>query len=220
MTRTTTQELNTARDHYRHQVIPAEKLSVMDQDTRVLQASGLVDKALKAGDIAPDFTLADAAGHDVHLQSLLLEGPVVLTFYRGGWCPYCNIELRGLDRAFDRIRAAGATVVAVSPQAPEHTQETQTKNQLRYPVVSDIGNRVGHQYGVVFRLSPQLLALYQQFGHGLDIFNGPDGSQELPIPATFIITTNGTIHHAFVDADYTKRLDPDEILQLLDTLPR
>lgn len=111
----TTAELDEARDRYRNRIIPSEKLKIMDAATEGLIASGLKDSALKEGDRVDDFILPDAHGAPVRLRSLLETGPVVISFYRGGWCPYCNIELRGLERALFEIKALGASLVAISP---------------------------------------------------------------------------------------------------------
>jgi peroxiredoxin len=152
------------------------------------------------------------------LERLLQFGPVVVSFYRGGWCPYCNIELRGLQRALPRIREFGASLVGISPELPDRAISTQEKNKLEFSVLSDIGNNVARSFGIAFKLPEDLLALYKKFKHGLDDVNGEQGAKELPIPGTFILDRTGVVRLAFVDEDYTKRLDPDAVIESLATL--
>lgn len=214
----TTHELDEARDHYRNRVIPADKLAIMDRATEELVYSGQALKALKPGDRVDDFILMDAHGSPVRLHHLLSRGSVVLAFYRGGWCPYCNIELRGLQRVLDQIQQLGATLVAISPQLPDNSLTTAEKNGLRFPVLSDVGNTVARRFGIVFKLPKDLLATYELFQHGLLEQNGQDGANELPIPATFVLNRQGLIQLAYVDEDYTRRLDPEVVMDTLREL--
>src|SRR5258708_13320266 len=138
----TTAELDEARNHYRNRVIPPGKLEVMDRATRKLIASGIKALELKKGNYVDDFTLVDAHGKPVRLQKLLETGPVVISFYRGRWCPYCNIELRGLQRALPEIKALGASLVAISPQLPDNSLSTHEKNNLAFPSLRDFGNLI------------------------------------------------------------------------------
>jgi peroxiredoxin len=151
---------------------------------------------------------------------LLETGPVVVTFYRGGWCPYCNIELRGLQRALPEIKQLGASLIAISPQLPDNSLSTEEKNSLTFPVLSDIGNVIARRFGIAFRLPDELLKTYEDFNHGLEKKNGKEGALELPMPATFLLGKDGTALLAFVDEDYTKRLDPEVILATLRELGR
>jgi len=214
----TTRELDATRAKYRGEIIPVDALSVMDVETEALRASGIELRALKPGASAPDFILPDAQGRSVRLHSFLRQGPVVLVFYRGGWCPYCNLHLRSFQRALPALQKLGAQIVAISPQLPDNSLSTQEKDELTFPVLSDVGNKVSMQYGIVFRLGEKLRELYRQFGHPLDLFNGPDGAQHLPVPATFLIDQKGVIRLAHVDADYTRRLDPDDAITSLREL--
>jgi peroxiredoxin len=216
----TTTELDQARHHYRNNVIPAEKLKVMDSATEELIASGIRASALKEGERARDFILMDAHGEPVRLKSLLEAGPVVISFYRGGWCPYCNIELRGLQRVLPEIKALGASLVAISPQLPDNSLSTEEKNNLMFAVLSDVGNTVARRFGIVYRLPDELLDTYKAFNHGLAEINGEEGATELPMPATYVLDQSGTIRLAFIDEDYTKRLDPQNILMVLRDLQR
>ena len=213
----TTREMKATREKYRGQIIPKPTLAIMDAETSRLAASGLAARALKVGAAAPDFILPDAQGGPVRLRALLDQGPVVVVFYRGGWCPYCNLHLRGFQRRLPAFRELGATVVAISPQLPDNSLSTREKDELAFPVLSDVGNKVARQFGIVFELSDRLVELYRQFGHALEDFNGADGSRELPVPATFLLDGKGAIRLAHVDVDYTRRLDPDDVIEVLKT---
>jgi peroxiredoxin len=196
-------------------VIPPEKLEMMDRASEELIVSGVKASALQEGDYVDDFILMDAHGKPVRLQTLLKTGPVVISFYRGGWCPYCNIEPRGLQRALPEIKALGASLVAISPQLPDNSLSTEEKNNLTFPVLSDVGNVIARRFDIVFRLPDDLLATYKAFNHGLADMNGEQGATELPIPAAYVLAPSGRIRLAFIKEDYTKRLDPEEILDAL-----
>jgi peroxiredoxin len=210
-----TREMNAARAKYRGQIIPKTALAIMDAETSRLVASGLAAHALKVSDAAPDFILPDVQGEPVRLRALLDKGPVVIAFYRGGWCPYSYLQLRGFQRRLQAFRELGATVVAISPQLPDHSLSTKEKDELAFLVLSDVGNKVARQFGIVFELSDELVELYRKFGHALEDFNGANGSRELPVPATFLLDGEGTIRLAHVDADYTRRMDPEEVIEVL-----
>ena len=216
-TRLTTQELAAARTKYRGET-PARALSVMDADTEALRASGIERRALKLGAVAPDFLLPDAQGRCVRLRSLLRQGPAVLLFYRGGWCPYCNLHLRGFQRALPELQQFAAQILAISPQLPDNSLTTREKNHLTFAVLSDVRNKVANQFGIAFQLGKRLQKLYREFGHPLDLFNGPDGAQHLPVPATFLVDAKGVIRLAHVDVDYTRQLDPDDVIPILRKL--
>lgn len=214
----TTKELDEARKYYREERIPKSSLAIMDADTERLASEKLPERALQPGAVAPDFILPDAQGKPVRLQSLLQNGPAVVVFYRGGWCPYCNIHLRGFQRQLPQLEKLGAQIVAISPQLPDNSLSTREKNELQYPVLSDVGNKVAHKFGVAFRLSDPLLKVYESFKHPLLAFNGKEGESELPVPATFLIDKNGVVRQSHVDADYTRRLDPDEVIEVVKKL--
>ena len=197
--------------------LPAYKLAVMDAATAALNASGLAERSLAVGAHAPEFALPDVAGADMTLSSLLARGPVVLAFYRGGWCPYSSTELRALQNRLEEITRTGATLVAVSPQIPDNSLSTAEKLDLSFPVLSDAGNAVARSYGLVFRLTEDLREVYAGFGLNVPEANG-DGTFELPLPATFIIGTDGTVVWRFANADYTKRAEPDDVIAALATL--
>ena len=211
-------ELETFRADFMGKV-PPEIREAMGRADLDLAASAIAETALKAGDIAPDFNLPDALGNQVRLSTLLRRGPVVLSFYRGGWCPYCNLELRALQAALPDFADLGATLVAVSPQTPDASLSTAEKNDLAFPVVSDARSNVASSYGIAFDLAAELRPIYSQFGHGLPQINGDD-SWLLPVPATYVIGEDQRIALAFVDIDYRNRLEPATIVDALGLLAR
>lgn len=209
-------ELDTFRSEFMAEV-PPEIRDAMTSADMELAASGITQRAVKAGDQAPDFRLPDARGGHVQLSTLLAKGPVVVSFYRGGWCPYCNLELRALRNALPEIQQLGAQLVAISPQTPDESLSTAEKNQLEFPVLSDTSSATAKAYGIAFVLAEALRPIYTRFQHALPKKNGDD-SWVLPIPATYVIDTNGTIVLAFIDVDYRNRLEPAEIVAALEAL--
>jgi len=199
--------------------VPPEVRDAMVRADMELAASGIAQRALRAGDRKPDVSLPDARGRYVRLNGLLAAGPVVLSFYRGGWCPYCNLELRALQQALPEITRLGATLVAVSPQTPDESLSTAEKNALAFPVLSDAGSATARSFGIAYDLAEELRPIYTRFGHALPDKNG-DESWVLPIPATYVIDTDGTIALAYVDVDYRNRLEPAEILTALQSLSK
>lgn len=189
----------------------------MRRADRRLAESGQADRALTVGATAPSFALPSATGRTVRLGELLAQGPVVLTFYRGAWCPYCNIALRSLQRHHDAITARGARLVAVSPQIPDESLSLAEKHELTFDVLSDRGCDTAKRYGLAFDLPDDLAAVYAGFGIDLDRSNAGH-ARTLPVPATYVIDRAGTIRWAFVDTDYTARAEPDDILAALDAL--
>lgn len=199
--------------------VPPEIREAMVRADMELAASRIVQVALKAGDRAPDFLLPDARGGYLRFNDLLAKGPVVVSFYRGGWCPYCNLELRALQQALPDIKRLGAQLVAISPQTPDESLSTAEKNELAFAVLSDIGSATAKSYGVAFDLAEELRPIYTQFGHALPDKNGDD-SWLLPIPATYVVDRHGSIALAFIDVDYRNRLEPKEILAVLQVLTK
>jgi peroxiredoxin len=197
--------------------VPAERQAVMERHINELR-NGLAKTALKAGDRAPPVVLTNAKGTTVDIKSLLGRGPVVVTFYRGGWCPYCNLELRAFQQLLPEIKAAGASLVAISPEKPDDTLSTAEKNALDFEVLSDVGQKVGRAFGLVYSFSDELKWAYREFG--LDI-PGKNGADEwaLPISATYVIGQDGQIIYAYTDADYRDRAEPAEVLKVLREAP-
>jgi peroxiredoxin len=201
----------------RQQQIPAEIRQIMQRASQELADSGQADRALTVGAQAPRFNLPSATGQTLALDDLLNDGPVVLTFYRGAWCPYCNIALRSLQQHHEAITARGARLVAVSPQIPDESLTLTEKHDLAFDVLSDIGSDTAKQYGLAFDLPDDLAAVYDKLGFDLQRVN--DGHpRTLPLPATYVIDRTGAIRWAFVDTDYTTRAEPADIIATLDAL--
>lgn len=194
-----------------------EMIQTMAQATADLKESGIENRALGVGDRAPVFSLPNARGEKIQLADLLSRGPVVINIYRGGWCPYCNLELRALKETLPKIEALGASLVAIAPEKPDKVADTAARHTLEFEVLSDQGNRVSRQFGLVFSLPESIRAIYASFGTDLPDYNG-DERFELPLPATYVIRPDGEIAYAFVDADYTRRMEPAEIVEVLRSL--
>ncbi len=194
-----------------------EALDIMHRATAELIASGQALNAKKAGDKAPEFTLKDADGRVVSSAELLANGPLVVTFYRGVWCPYCNLELQALQAAAPEIEARGASVVAISPQTAPNSRKSQRDNKLTFPILSDEKSRDAAAFGLRFSLPDYLVELYKGFKNDLPAFND-DPAWVLPMPARYVIGADGIIAYAEVNPDYTQRPDPSEFLPVLDKL--
>jgi peroxiredoxin len=188
-----------------------ERTALMEASTATLKASGIEQRARGVGDLAPDLTLPDALGQSVHLQALWQRGPLVVIFYRGGWCPYCNLELQAWQQHLPGLVAQGASLVAVSPQTPDNSLTTAEKNTLAYPVLSDSTLAAAEAFGIAFTLHPELVDLYTSFGNDLPELNG-NGKWVLPLPATYVIDREGRIVFAHIDADYRERAEPADVL--------
>jgi len=194
--------------------LPADKLEIFQSSLQQLNDSGITQNAKQSGDIAPDFSLANATGEPVTLSERLAKGPVVLTFYRGGWCPYCNLALRALQVCLPELEQKGGSLIAISPQTPDHSLSTIEKNELEFDVLSDTAGKVAKSYGVLFQLDDQMRSAYQQFGLDLSKFNGDD-SFTLPIPSTYVISSDARIVYAYNEVDHTKRAEPADIMAIL-----
>ena len=197
--------------------VPAELLATFDADAERLSTIDFQSRVVQPGRTAPTFSLENQRGTIISLDSLLAEGPVVLAFYRGEWCPYCNLQLRAYQSVLREIRAKGARLVAVSPQSPDHSLSIAEKNELAFDVLSDPGNSVARTYGLVFSIPASMRDAYLNVGNDLSTFNG-ESSWELPAPGTFVIARDGTIAFARVDGDYRKRTEPAEIIEALSRL--
>jgi peroxiredoxin len=180
-----------------------------------LISTGLAEHALRAGDVAPEFTLREVRGNSVSLSTLRRSGPVVINFYRGDWCPYCVLELEELAALHPEIDRLGASVVAISPQKVERLA---AYTGVPFALASDPGSKVARAYGLAFSLPEELRPIYQRLGHPLPAVNAAS-DWVLPLPATYVVARDGRIALSFVDADYRRRMEPSEILAALSGLP-
>ena len=194
--------------------LPDNDAQIVGASFEKIQASHTGESAITVGETAPDFTLPAATGEPVTLYSKLQEGPVVLNFYRGGWCPFCNLELRALQALLPEIRALGASLIGISPETPDNSLTTAEKHQLEFDVLSDVGNKTARDYGLIFTVYEEMRPLYLKWGLDVPASNG-DNSWELPVPATYVIDSNRVARAAHVDKDYTKRMEPEQIMTAL-----
>lgn len=210
-----TNESSAAAQAYVVPQSPEARRALLRGFAQGLVDSGIADKALKVGDHLPPFTLPNAVGEMVSSKALLGRGPLVVSFYRGAWCPHCSRELHALQEVLPRIHALGAELVALSPNLPDSSLTTIEKEELTFAVLTDLHNDVARQCNLVFRLSPEVEALYSVRGTDLTTINGDD-SWELPIPATYVVAPSGEIVYAYVNADYTVRPEAQEVIAALE----
>jgi peroxiredoxin len=198
---------------------PPAAVEALHRSTDELIASGAQNRALKAGEAAPVFTLPDADGNPVASEALLAKGPLVITFYRGAWCPYCNFDLSALEEARSEIESRGASLVAISQQTAPNSRKSQRQNGLGFPILGDHGGDIAAQFGVRWTLPDYLRVVQKALGADLTQFNGED-SWTLPMPARYVVAQDGTIAYAEVNADYTRRPEPSAIFPVLEQLRR
>lgn len=198
---------------------PTEKRKIMDDAIEQLRNSHVVDHSLKKGGTIPPFKLPNVDGKSIDSNSLLSQGPLVIVFYRGGWCPYCNLQLHDLQKHLAQIQSLGAQLVAISPQTPDSSLTTAQKAELKFYVLSDVGNQVARKFGLVYKLPKNLVQLYKDFGIDLHRSNGND-SDELPVSATYIVDKKGQIIYSFLDADYKKRAETLDLIKILESLKK
>lgn len=196
---------------------PAEEIEIMDRAAEELFSSGRAGRAMTVGDVAPDFSLPNATGDKVTLSHLLRDGSVVLSFYRGSWCPYCNLELRMLQANIKEFETRNARLLAISPQIPDESLSVTEKHSLTFEVLSDVGSAIAQEFGLSFEIPAELASLYESRGHDLIRKNGGH-ARTLVIPASYVIWQDGIISWAFVNSDHTKRAEPSDIIAALDAL--
>ena len=194
-----------------------EDWAAFEKDKAELAAK-MPDPGLHVGDKAPDFKLKNAFGKDVSLSAMTKNGPVILVFYRGGWCAICNIQLHSLNASLPTFKKYGAQLVAVTPQKPDRSQEQIKKDDYPFEILSDLNYAVVKKYKLYFDLPEYIIALEKnKFGLDLADYNGK-GRYGLPVPATYIIDKKGIIRAAYANTDYTKRMEPKDILAALKKL--
>ncbi|MFT6927123.1 MAG: peroxiredoxin [Psychromonas sp.] len=190
----------------------------VDQIIAQAKSFQLGDDAIGLNQQAPDFELPDPQGTVISSLDLLAKGPLVVTFYRGSWCPYCNLQLRALQARLSEIHALGAELVAISPQVPDESMTKDEISEMDFLVLSDQDAKVASQYGVAWQV-PEVLLEHMRVGRKLDLeaINNGNGTV-LPIPATFIIDRDGVVNWRYVDVDYRTRSEPDDIINALQKL--
>ena len=217
MAGTLAEDIQKHKDKKKGKPVPAEVKQVyIDAEEEITLK--LPSPGLKVGDTAPDFTLQDAFGKKVSLSEELKKGPVVVTFYRGSWCPYCNLQLRAYQKNIKQFQKYGATLIAITPQQPDRSKDQLKKTPLDFEIVSDLDSKVAKDYKLFFKVPEALSKLYKErYDIDLEYFNGKD-RKELPVPGTFIIDRNGVIQSAFAKVDYTARMEPQAIIDALANL--
>ena len=197
--------------------LPEDQQQTVSAAFQDLLSSSVTATAKKKGETAAAFELDNVRGGKLSLSEALSDGPVVLSFYRGSWCPFCNLELNALQQRLADIEACGARLIAVSPELPDASLSHAEKLELGFDVLSDPGNLVAERYGLVMTVHETLRPLYRQWGIDLPAANG-DESFQLPVPATFVIDCSAIICASHVDKDYTKRMEPDAIIEVLQAI--
>jgi peroxiredoxin len=198
---------------------PDELKQVLSTELKGLIASGLAKRAVKIGDPAPEFVLPDVDGNAVSSAALIEKGPLVVTFYRGFWCPFCNADLQAVEAAAERIRGFGASLVAISPQTPANSRLSLQENHLSFPILSDKNCELAEKFGIRWLPSQALQGVYRNFGTDVGKFNG-DGSWAIPMPARYVIAKDGTLAYAEVNANYTHRPEPGDVCPVLEKLKK
>ena len=218
-TATLADELREKQIELETKFLPKEAVALMQSENEKLQSTSIIESALAVGAKAPEFELTDSKTKKPFNSNKALEkGPLAVVFYRGGWCPYCNVANKALQRRYTDIEAAGGQLVVIAPETPENVEQTATENELSFPALSDPNSDVARRFGLVFQLTAELDNLYTKgFKLDLRVRNGSDKA-ELPLPATYIIAQDGTVAHRYVDVDYKRREEPALIVAKLQEL--
>lgn len=206
-------ELSRVSQYIRAQ-IGVDILAAMDKATADFKAQGLAGKGAKVGDAFPSARLFNAHGNEVVLEELLQQGPLAVTFYRGGWCPYCSLELKAYQAVLSEIKASGGQLVAITPEPSTNTLAISQQNELSFDILTDKGNELAKQLGILISLPEALQKLYGGTQVDWKIYS-VNSRIALPIPATFVVGQDGIIIYRFVDEDYTKRAEPKDVLDIL-----
>ena len=196
---------------------PPKKAEIMQNAIQALAKDFQNRRTLKIDDQAPDFILENIDGKPIRLSEKSQEGAVVLSFYFGSWCPYCNLELRAYQGLLTKISSLGSSMIAISPQTPDASRKTALRNSLSFDLLSDKNCQIARDYGIVFEVSDPLKQLYTELGHPLPDYNGTE-DWLLPVPAIFIIDRQQQIALAHIDVDYHKRYEPTDAIAILLSL--
>ena len=194
--------------------VPQEVLEAFGKSIKDLKTKNIEEKSIKLGAIMPDFSLPNAKNEIIHSKEILKKGKMIIAFYRGSWCPYCNLELKALQENLSKINDKKVSLVAISPQSPDNSLSIIEKHNLTFEVLTDKDNTFAKQLGIIFELQDFVLPFYNALGINLSSFNKNDDNS-LPIPAVFVVNENGIIIYKFADANYMNRIDIDELLNRL-----
>jgi peroxiredoxin len=209
-------ELNAVRQTVAEKT-PPHVVPTIEATKQRLTDSGLVQGALQPGQMILDFELPDATGNLVKSSDLRQTGPLLILFYRGTWCPFCNLTVQAYQEQLHSFQDRGVTLVAISPQTPDHSLTLQEKHHLKFQVLSDSGNGVARQFGIVFQMDPALKEVQELFGVDVAAYNG-DNRYQLPVPAAFLVSKAGEVIRSYVEVDYMKRLTPETALKWIDEI--
>jgi peroxiredoxin len=188
-----------------------------DTPAELFLAMGVGEHARRTGEQAPDVTLIDREGAPVRLRDHWTVGPLIVVFFRGGWCDYCNLQLRDWQMHLTALRQLGATLLAVSPQAPDRSAVSAEENHLAFPVLSDVDLSAADAFGIAFTLPPELVEYFAEIGTDIPVLNG-NGLWALPVRATYVIDTQGVVRYADVEPDYRKRPKPTDALLAIEAM--
>lgn len=211
-------ELGTFYNQF-HSDLPPEASSIIKSATSDAKQTFDPSTAIQIGARFPDFVLPDATGQEVSSADLLRHGPMLVSFYRGEWCPFCNIELRALQKYLPQFKAKGVTLVTISPELPDQTLSVTEKHSLEFPVLSDVGNKLARQLGIVVRQADGMRTIFEMSSIDWQARYGDD-SLEVPVPATMLVDEEGVVRNTFLDANFHRRLEPETALQWIDDLQK
>ncbi|KUJ11629.1 AhpC-TSA-domain-containing protein [Mollisia scopiformis] len=209
-------ELNAVYTDF-HSTAPVALTGPIKKSTSDFVASFNANGAIKVGDKLPSFRLSDASGKEVDSASLIANGPLLITFYRGNWCPFCNLALRALQKHLEDFKAKGVTLVAITPELPDTSLSTTEKNELEFTVLSDVGNVFAKKLGITFQQPNDMRSVFDTIGINFKERNGDD-SLVVPLPATLLVDKSGVVRNTFIDPDYVHRLEPTTALEWVDAL--
>ena len=194
--------------------VPKEVLEAFGKSIEDLKMKNIEEKSIKLNEIIPSFSLPNAKNEIINSKKILKRGKMIVAFYRGSWCPYCNLELKTLQDNLTKINDKKASLVAISPQSPDNSLTIIEKHNLTFEVLTDKDNTFAKQLGIAFELQDFVLPFYNALGIDLTNFN-KNNDNSLPIPAVFVVDENGKIIYKFADANYMNRVDIDELLKTL-----
>lgn len=216
-------QLSDIYNHIHTELAPPNISKIIKEATSEHKATFDPSAAIQIGARFPDFELPNATGASVSLKSLLASGPVLITFYRGQWCPFCNIALMGLQKRLPDFKAAGAQLVAITPELPDTSLSTVEKNGLEFAVLSDVDNKLARQLGIIFVEPPGFTAVFEHIGLDFEKAYGAEAAKrglDVPIPATFLLDREGLVKERYIEPNYHERLEPDVALKWVKSLNR